>query len=469
MMAEIPTKSRREQNIISRNSGPIIGLGMAIPILILYFFIAIPAVDQRFSLLVNTIAFAIVLYVAALSLDLEVGSMGLPNFGKVAFIALGAYMVVILWDGFQVLGFSDIALPLAIIGALIVTGFFGWIVAIPTVKLRADYFAIMTIAGGELVRLVVLNEKRYFWQTRTAGDFIIKEQLINFDFKRQFTELNFFGIDFSTEVTFKSYFGFIEDFIVSLTGFSPSDWLGPIKIFDIALIILFIFFLLVVYWIVEMIRNAPYGRTLRAIREDDITVTSVGKDVFRFRYQVTIVAAVICGFAGFLWIMVSPVFEPNDFRPFVTFDLFVLVIIGGIGNSRGVAAGTALIAMFLRSAQIEAVRQQLSFTIGGDIPIIGDILNLMKIEINVTPDDARLVLMGVILILFLLYKPAGLIPERRSDNTRYMKLLTDEERQRSDDGVHVRQSVSEQERLGIREVNKDEPAPKAKNMEDDQS
>jgi hypothetical protein len=79
---------------------------------------------------------------------------------------------------------------------------------------------------------------------------------------------------------------------------------------------------------------------------------------------------------------------------------------------------------------------------------LGPILDILRLNINVTPDDARLVLMGVILLLFLLYKPAGLIPERRSDNDRYLKLLTKEERQRSDDSVYVRQSVTEQERLG---------------------
>jgi branched-chain amino acid transport system permease protein len=439
------TKSQIDQNIFKRNSSLIVGLILVVPIFYIYFFIAMESVGLKAKLLLDTITFAIVLYVAALSLDLEVGSMGLPNFGKVAFIALGAYTVTILW--IATLPFlGDLALPVSIIGALVVSGFFGWLVAVPTVKLRADYFAIMTIAGGELIRLIVLNEKRYFWVEKTVGDFSIKEQLITFDFKRQFSQLNFFGIDFSAEI-------FLGDF------------LGSVKVFEMVLLIAFLIIVFIIYLFVEKIRKSPYGRTLRAIREDDITVTSVGKDVFRFRYQITIVAAMICGFAGFLWIMVSPVFEPNDFRPFVTFNLFVFVIIGGIGNSRGVAAGTFLIAMFLRSAQIEAVRTQLSFNFGPDIPILGPILDILQLNINVTPDDARLVLMGVILILFLLYKPAGLIPERRSDNNRYLKLLTKEERQRSDDSVYVRQSVTEQERLGTKESDSGQELSESKSDE----
>ena len=135
-----------------------------------------------------------------------------------------------------------------------------------------------------------------------------------------------------------------------------------------------------VYWFVQRIRTSPYGRTLRAIREDDITVTSVGKDISRFRWQITTLAACIAGLAGIMYAMTFSAFEAGDFRPFLTFDLYIFIIIGGLGNSRGVFAGTALVQMFLRAAQVQEVKENISLYLGHDTPVIGPLFEFLQLD-----------------------------------------------------------------------------------------
>ena len=98
-----------------------------------------------------------VFFIGSISLDLEVGSMGLPNFGKVGFFAIGAYASTLLYSEWGV------PFPIAVVIALLLSAFVGYFISIPTVKLRADYFAIMTIAGGEIIRLALAYEKRWLY------------------------------------------------------------------------------------------------------------------------------------------------------------------------------------------------------------------------------------------------------------------------------------------------------------------
>ena len=123
------------------------------------------------------------------------------------------------------------------------------------------------------------------------------------------------------------------------------------------------------------------------------------------------------------------------------------IIIGGLGNSRGAFAGTALVTMFLRAAQVDAVKENFSFYFGPESPFIGPILEFLRLDIFINPFNLRFVVLGIILILFLLFKPAGLIPEPKTDNEKYLKLLTQEQRIRSDQAVAARQSLTERERL----------------------
>ncbi|MFX1514107.1 MAG: branched-chain amino acid ABC transporter permease, partial [Promethearchaeota archaeon] len=325
--------------------------------------------------------------------------------------------------------------------SLIISAAFGYIISIPAVKLRADYFAIMTIAGGEVVRLVLLYEERWLWAP-LPPPIPAKTQLISSDLKIEFTDKWYpFNLKLSEytpyDITiFRDIGRFIED----------SGW-GPIFVWEITLLIIFIVISLITYWFVQQIRNSPYGRTLRAIREDDITVTSVGKDVARFRWQVTTISALLCGMAGVMYAIAFGALDAADFKPVVTFQLYMFIIIGGLGNSRGSFIGTTLVTIFLRGAQVPAVKDNIQLNFSPESPLIGPILDFLQLNIFINPFNLRFVVLGGILILFLLFMPAGLIPEPRTDNERYLSMLTSEQRARSDEAVLARQSLTERERI----------------------
>ncbi len=390
-----------------------IALLFAIPIMALYLY-AIINVQNRLVIVVPSILFMLVFYVGALSLDLELGSVGLPNFGKVAFFAIGAYASTLLYG-------AGLSFPIAVVLALIISGFFGWLLSIPTVKLREDYFAIMTIAGGEVIRFLIQNEKRYLWQPDVNG---IPQGLIT----------NKFRSDFSSATGLNTIL--IDDPI-----------LGTLYTWEFIVLIVFIALAAICYFIVELIRNSPYGRTLRSIRDDDIAVISVGKDVARFRWQMAVMAAIMCGLAGVMYGFTFTSFEADNFRPPITFLLFVYIIIGGLGNSRGAFVGTGLVTLYTYAAQIDVVRKSISLRLSPETPVIGELFKLLQLDILVNPDNTRTLVLGLILLIFLLYMPEGLIPEPKGDNERYLKLLTPEERARSDEAVLRGQSLGERERL----------------------
>lgn len=423
----ILSRSSRFRDNIQKHPEIIIGAALTIPVVFLYLY-ALTTLELKSKLLFSTISTLLVFYVGAISLDLEIGSMGLPNFGKVAFFALGAYISALLYSVY------DVSYPAAVIIALAISCLFGFILSMPTARLRTDYFAIMTIAGGEFIRFVFQNEKRWLWAPSILPPYT-PTQIIS----------NRAKIELTNASPFNMRLGDLE--IYDLNIFKALD-LDQLFLWEITLVAAFLLIALITYWFVERIRRSPYGRTLRAIREDDISVTSVGKDVSRFRWQVTTISAFICGLAGVMYAFSFNAFEASDFRPELTFILYFYVIIGGLGNSKGVFAGTALVTLFMQAASVEAVQRNISLHIGPDSPFFGQLLEILQLDIFINPFNTRYVILGTILILFLLFKPDGIIPEPKTGNETYLSFLTPGERARSDEAVLARQSLSEKERLG---------------------
>lgn len=439
----------RYRDLMRKHPELIIGLALTIPVMVFYLY-ALSTLELRSKLLFSTVSTLLVFFIGAISLDLEVGSVGLPNFGKVAFFALGAYISALLYSVY------DVSYPVAVIVALIVSCSFGYIISIPTVKLRADYFAIMTIAGGEFIRFVFQNEKRWLWAPSALPPHT-PTQVISNRAKAELTTTSPFNLRLG-DLEIYSILEAIEDIIynlLSITGiririFEALDF-DQLFLWEVILVMVFLLIALVTYWFIEKMRKSPYGRTLRAIREDDISVTSVGKDVSRFRWQVTTISAFVCGLAGVMYAFSFNAFEASDFRPELTFVLYFYVIIGGLGNSKGVFLGTALVTLFMQAASVEAVQRNISLHIGPGSPFLGPILEILQLDIFINPFNMRYVVLGSILILFLLFKPGGLIPEPRINNERYLSLLSSPERARSDEAVMARQSLTEKERLSHEE------------------
>jgi neutral amino acid transport system permease protein len=227
----------------------------------------------------------------SIGLNLEWGFTGLINFGHVGFMAIGAYTTVLMNQ-------SGAPLWLSIAAGVVLAGFFGILVGIPTLRLREDYLAIVTIGFSEIVRLFLLNEE---WLTRGPMGL--------FGFDRPFEEMISFDYN---------YFLFILVF-GSLT---------------------------VIYLLLEKMAHSPWGRVLKSIREDEEVATALGKDVFRYKIQALMIGSAIAGLAGAFLAFNIQYINPRNFVPMETFYAWIIVVLGGSGRNKGTILGAILVQSF---------------------------------------------------------------------------------------------------------------------------
>ena len=232
-----------------------------------------------------------------LGLQVQFGLAGLLNFGQVGFMAIGAYTMAILVakEGWSMW----IATPLAIAAAALA----GVLVGLPTLRLRGDYFAIVTIAFSEIVRWVATNEDGL-----TGG--------------AQGT------INLAGQGTAAQYNGDWERF---------QRWVGAqlhIREKDVVMLLLVWGAALLLLWLTARLARTPWGRVLRAIREDEDATASLGKHVFVYRLQALAIGAAMAGLAGCFYAWQFSFFSPDDFQPLITFFGWMILILGGIGRVR---------------------------------------------------------------------------------------------------------------------------------------
>jgi branched-chain amino acid transport system permease protein len=273
--------------------------------------------------------------IVALSLNLEFGFAGLANFGKVAFFLIGAYTYAVL---------SQIGVPfyLCLIAGALTSALFGLLISLPALRLRADYLAIAILAFGEILRLIVKAER---W---IAG--------------------GVWGINVSPAI--------------SLAGAS-------FEVDALVNIGLVYFCLLICFLVAQLLANSPYGRVMRAIREDEVAAEALGKDRAKYKAQVLMIGSAMAGVAGGLYAQYLQFIDPYMFMPMITFTVWMMVILGGPANNWGALLGAGLVELFDRGA------------------------NLAKdyLTLPVDPHNLQYILFGVLIILVLLYRPGGLLKE----------------------------------------------------------
>ena len=284
--------------------------------------------------------------IVALSLNLEFGFAGLANFGKVAFFLTGAYTYALL---------SQIGVPfyLCLIAGALVSAIFGLLVSLPALRLRADYLAIAVLAFGEILRLIVKSEE-------FAG--------------------RSWGISVSP--------------IFTWTG---SDLIYRLENIGLVFLCLFICFL-----VVQLLANSPYGRAMRAIREDEVAAEALGKDRSKFKAQALMLGSAMAGVAGGLYAQYQYGVDPRMFMPMVTFTVWIMVLLGGPANNWGVLLGAALVQIFDRGANIAK--------------------DYFVLPETIDPSNLQYILFGVLIILVLLFRPQGLLKES-TVKTKALKLL----------------------------------------------
>lgn len=316
----------------------------------------------RASIGVDAIYFAI----AALGLNIHFGYTGMLNFGQAAFMACGSYGLgmtaqyfgVGLWWG----------IPIGIILVIILA----LIVGIPTLRLRADYLAIVTIATAEIVRLFVRSVKfnNIFGGTEGISNF-----------SRQYRDLNPFNPS-------KTY------------GVRPFTYTG------------YSFFTIIIGWVlvgffslfVWQLMRSPWGRVIKGIREDEDAVRSLGKNVFAYKMQALIIGGILGMFAGMVLSLDRGSVQPDNYSRMVTFYILTALVLGGLAKVSGSVFGSVLF-WFLFVLSDNILRE---LTRNGPLRISGRTI----IQSNQV-GAVNYMFVGIGLMLLIVFRPQGLFGNRQ--------------------------------------------------------
>lgn len=306
--------------------------------------------------LANFLVPASIFALLALGLNIQWGHTGLFNGGVAAFWAIGAYTAAILmtppapmtgqYPGH--LGGFQQSFWLAALAATSLSALVGFVIAVPILRLRADYFAIATLALAEIIRLLIANA-----ESLTAGTIGIIR------IPRPF-----------------------ESFAQGTRGLS-----------DLTMALLGVSLLLLTLALLEFVTRAPWGRVLRGIREDEEATLALGKNVYRFRLQAFVLGCGVMGLSGAVFASYQGFIAPDSFDPLSTFAIYVMVILGGSGNNRGVLFGAFLFYSF----------DWVSTRLDDDLPS----------GIAEKVPAIRLMIIGALLVILVLYRPEGVFKERK--------------------------------------------------------
>lgn len=307
---------------------------------------------------------AVVYCLAAIGLNVHFGYTGLLNFGQAGFMAVAGYALastVATWD---------LSFWLGLVIGLLLTVVLALLLGVPTLRLRADYLAIVTIASAEIIRQVV-------------GSVSLLEYFGGLDglqsFNQSFADLNPFtktmGID--GLVTWRPY-----DFFVICVGWTL-----------VAICCLIVFLLM----------RSPWGRVLKSIREDEDAVRSLGKNVYAYKMQSLVIGGLFGALAGFMTALKSAAISPAGFATDVTFFAYTVLLVGGAARVLGPVVG-AIIFWFLLSF----LDLFFSEATSGNNPLIPE-----SIMTSNQASLMRLIFMGLALMLLMIFRPQGIFGDRR--------------------------------------------------------
>jgi branched-chain amino acid transport system permease protein len=301
--------------------------------------------------------FAILYVLLALGLNIVVGFAGLLDLGYIAFYAVGAYVYALLASPH-----FNVHLPFWVIlpiGAL-VAAFFGVLLGAPTLKLRGDYLAIVTLGFGEIIRIFLNNLSRPV--NITNGPQGIAR---------------------------------IDPFTLGAFNFSGRDYLlglelsGPIKYYYLLVAIT----LLVVVVNIRL-QNSRIGRAWEAIREDEIAARAMGINTRNLKLLAFAMGASFGGLAGGMFSAMQGFISPESFVLVESIMVVAMVVLGGMGNIWGVILGAVLLSF---------VPEILRWTVE---PLQQALFGRLLIE----PEVIRMLIFGLALVLIMLFRPAGLLP-----------------------------------------------------------
>lgn len=297
------------------------------------------------------------LALAAIGLNIHFGYTGLLNFGQVGFAAMGAYGIAS--------GVTYLELPfgLSLVLGIALAVLLALLLGVPTLRLRADYLAIVTIASSEVIRLTARSSQ---FSEQTGGS--------------------------------SGLGGFSQGFY-SLNPFKPGLYGIGAASYDANR-----FFLLVVGWttvilcslLVFALMRSPWGRVLRGIREDEDAVRSLGKNVVGFKMQSLILGGVIGALAGFAFALANSSVQPDNYGTQFTFLAFTAMILGGAGRVIGPVVGAIVFQTVL--VFVDNVMSQ------PDVQALAPSANFGAV---------RFIVVGAVLMALMIFRPQGIFGNKK--------------------------------------------------------
>jgi len=283
-----------------------------------------------------------------LGLQLNVGFTGIVNFGQAGFMAIGAYTMGILVVK------ADWSFWLALPAAVLVAIAFGLLIGLPSLRLRADYFAIATIAAAEIVRITAQNAREL-----TGGN------------------QGLFGFDDSWNDLSNTIEGWLES----------AGWSNPETLFPLFLVVWAT--ALVATALLHFAQRSPWGRVLRAIREDEDAARALGKNTLVYKLQSLAISATLGALAGFFLAINLNFLNPEEFEPLFTFIGYAILVLGGLANYWGVAFGAVIMWTILEGTRFI------------DLPISAE-----------REASVRFMIVGLVLILLMAFRPQGVFGKK---------------------------------------------------------
>jgi branched-chain amino acid transport system permease protein len=284
----------------------------------------------------------------ALGLQLNLGTTGIANFGAAGFMAIGAYSMGVLVVK------ADVSFWLALVIGVVFAMAAAVVVGLPSLRLRADYFAIATLAFAEITRYLIEPLR-----SLTAGN----EGLIGYDIR---------WLTLSTRMnTWLQSHGIETSFLLPLMLVS---W-GVFLVLALAL------------WILS---KTPWARVLRAIREDEDAARALGYNTLVYKLQSLAISAALAAVAGYLFALNITVLVPETFDPVFTIFGYVIIILGGLGSYWGVLAGSIILLTLIEGTRF--------------------------LELPLTDEKVaalRFLIVGLALILLVAFRPQGIFGKRQ--------------------------------------------------------
>jgi branched-chain amino acid transport system permease protein len=285
-----------------------------------------------------------------LPLNLHWGMTGLMNVGITGFFGIGGYTAALLTGPDYAGSVGGFGLPVGIgyLGGAAAAALVALIVGGPALRLREDFLAIATFGFSTVVYLVGLN-----FSALTRGP--------------------------------DGLYGLPKPF----AGYGLSNIQENVATLAFLLIVLAL-----VYAGLEAMARSPWGRVLRALRENEEAAEALGKNVFSYRLQSFVLGSALMGLCGALYASFFSYFSPQDFLPMMIFQVYAMVIVGGGGNNRGAIAGAFIVWAFWSGS---------GAIIAATLPA----------TLHTQSGAIRVVLIGLLLALMLLFRPQGVFPEQR--------------------------------------------------------